>query len=111
MSFLDKSPAEEWDSVIKKRRAEARRQGEAAKIEQRAVERLSGNDPVNPKHYTGNGIECIEYIKERLSKEAFLGFLNGNLIKYTHRWRDKNGVEDLRKARWYMDKLLEEECK
>ena len=36
-----------------------------------------------------------------------LGFFEGNIIKYVTRWRDKNGVEDLRKARHYLDKLIE----
>ena len=109
MSFLDKSPAEEWDAVNKKRRAEARRVNEAIKAEERVVSRLSTYDAINPSHYKDNGIECIEYIKERLPNDAFLGYLNGNVIKYTHRWKDKNGIEDLRKARWYLDRLIEEQ--
>lgn len=109
MSFLDKSPAEEWDALSRKRRAEARRVGESIKAEERAVSRLSTYDAINPSHYKDSGIECIEYIKERLSAEAFLGYLNGNVIKYTHRWKDKNGIEDLRKARWYLDRLIEEQ--
>lgn len=36
-----------------------------------------------------------------------LGFLEGNAIKYIARWRDKNGIEDLKKARHYLDKLIE----
>jgi hypothetical protein len=36
-----------------------------------------------------------------------IGFLEGNAIKYLTRWRDKGGVEDLRKARHYVDKLIE----
>jgi len=110
MSFLDKSPAEEWDAMNKKRRAEARRVNEAIKAEERVVSRLSTYDAINPSHYKDNGIECIEYIKERLPNDAFLGYLNGNVIKYTHRWKDKNGIEDLRKARWYLDRLIEEQC-
>ena len=110
MSFLDKSPAAEWDELSKKRRAEARRMSEAVKAEERAVARLSTYDAINPSHYKDNGIECIEYIKERLSAEEFSGYLNGNVLKYQHRWRDKNGVEDLRKARWYLDRLIQECC-
>ena len=45
-----------------------------------------------------------------MSREAFAGFLQGNVIKYLCRYRDKNGVEDLRKARHYLDKLIEVEC-
>ena len=108
MSFLDKSPAEEWDAVNKRRRAQARRVNEELNAEKKASE--TSKDAINPNHYKGNGIECIEYMQERLNSEAFLGYLNGNVIKYTHRWQDKNGVEDLRKARWYLDKLIEEKC-
>ena len=108
MSFLDKSPAEEWDAVNKRRRAQARRVNEELNAEKKASQ--TSKDAINPNHYKGNGIECIEYMKERLNSEAFLGYLNGNVIKYTHRWQDKNGIEDLRKARWYLDKLIEEQC-
>jgi hypothetical protein len=108
MSFLDKSPAEEWDAVNKRRRAQARRVNEELNAEKKASQ--TSKDAINPNHYKGNGIECIEYMKERLNSEAFLGYLNGNVIKYTHRWQDKNGVEDLRKARWYLDRLIEEQC-
>jgi hypothetical protein len=108
MSFLDKSPAEEWDAVNKRRRAQARRVNEELNAEKKASQ--TDKDAINPNHYKGNGIECIEYMKERLNSEAFLGYLNGNVIKYTHRWQDKNGIEDLRKARWYLDRLIEEQC-
>ena len=108
MSFLDKSPAEEWDAVNKRRRAQARRVNEELNAEKKASQ--NDKDAINPSHYRGNGIECIEYMKERLNRDAFLGYLNGNVIKYTHRWQDKNGVEDLRKARWYLDRLIEEQC-
>lgn len=65
------------------------------------------NDKVNnPSHYTG-GIECIDYMESVLSKEEFIGYLRGNIIKYQHRWRDKNGLEDLRKQQWYLSKLQE----
>jgi len=108
MSFLDKSPAEEWDAVNKRRRAQARRVNEELNAEKKASQ--NDKDAINPSHYRGNGIECIEYMKERLNRDAFLGYLNGNVIKYTHRWQDKNGIEDLRKARWYLDRLIEEQC-
>lgn len=113
MSFLDKSPAEEWDAVIKKRRAEARRVNEAIKAEGRASMKIVNDaaDAVNPSHYKGEGIECIDYIKQTMSTEAFLGYLEGNVVKYRHRYRNKNGIEDLRKARWYLDRLIEEQVK
>lgn len=67
-------------------------------------------DVVNsPAHYAGKGeIECIDYMRQRLSEQEFEGYLNGNVIKYIHRWRYKNGVEDLKKAQWYLDRLIKE---
>ncbi len=69
-------------------------------------------DMVNsPPHY-GGAIECIDYIEDFLSKEEYIGYLRGNIAKYLHRWRYKNGVEDLKKAEWYGARLIEvvEEC-
>jgi hypothetical protein len=63
-------------------------------------------DSVNhPKHYLSKtGLEVIDVI------EGFaLGFHEGNVAKYLLRWRQKGGVEDLRKARWYLDRLIEKE--
>lgn len=67
------------------------------------------HDPVNaPAHYTVGGIQTIDYLKAKMSKEAYEGFLLGNVLKYTSRFKHKNGKEDLEKARWYINKLLEE---
>tara|TARA_R110001583_G_scaffold47350_4_gene148372 strand:- start:9291 stop:9608 length:318 start_codon:yes stop_codon:yes gene_type:complete len=67
-------------------------------------------DPVNkPAHYNlSGGIECIDYIKQVLGKEGFVSYCHGNMVKYQHRHRYKqNPVEDLKKAQWYLDKMLE----
>lgn len=61
----------------------------------------------HPAHYTSGGIECIDCIKAALG-ENFMGFLIGNVIKYSYRYKDKNGVEDLKKARWYLDRAIKE---
>lgn len=66
-------------------------------------------DLVNsPAHYIHDGIETIDVIKAWTSEEAYEGFLIGNVIKYISRWNDKGGVEDLKKARWYLDKIIKE---
>ena len=66
------------------------------------------SDMVNsPAHYTSGGIECIDCIKAALG-ENFIGFLIGNVIKYSYRYKDKKGVEDLKKARWYLDRAIKE---
>lgn len=60
-----------------------------------------------PPHYNSGEIECIDYIKDRMSVDEFIGYLWGNVIKYNHRWKDKGGIEDLRKSQWYSKKLSE----
>jgi len=64
-------------------------------------------DEVNsPPHYNHGTIECIDYLKDNLSQEAFMGYLEGNTKKYLHRWRYKNKrVQDLMKAEWYLNRL------
>jgi hypothetical protein len=67
----------------------------------------SSSDPIDPSHYRQGGIECIEAMKVALGS-GFLGYLRGNAIKYLWRYDKKNGVEDLKKARWYLDRLVKE---
>lgn len=62
----------------------------------------------DPDHYKQGDIECIDYIKSVLSKEGYIGYLQGNITKYLHRWKDKNGVEDLDKAHVYLNWLIKE---
>lgn len=62
----------------------------------------------NPKHYGQGDIECIDYIADFLSYDEYVGYLRGNIAKYLHRWRYKNGLEDLKKAQWYLNRLVKE---
>ena len=62
----------------------------------------------NPAHYNKGGVECIDAIRGSMSAEAFRGFLKGNVMKYMFRYEAKNGLEDLRKARWYLERLIGE---
>lgn len=62
----------------------------------------------NPSHYGQGKIEAIEYISDFLTPEEYQGYLRGNIAKYLHRFPYKNGVEDLRKASWYLDRLIKE---
>ena len=66
-------------------------------------------DNVNhPAHYTQSGIECIDAIAASVEGlEGMEAVCTANVIKYIWRWKRKNGVEDLKKARWYLDKLIE----
>lgn len=71
---------------------------------------LPNNDMVNsPNHYTSGGIETIEYLKAKLSREEFLGFLRGNALKYLSRMGKKDAQKiDAEKAAWYTKRLSEE---
>lgn len=65
-------------------------------------------DNINhPKHYEGN-IECIDAMQEALGKEGVIYFCMGNAFKYIWRCRKKHEtpLEDLKKARWYVDKAI-----
>ena len=65
-------------------------------------------DNVNhPKHYNMGKFETIEIIKD-ITGDGFESYLLGNVIKYLARYKYKNGTEDLKKARWYLNKLIEE---
>lgn len=55
----------------------------------------------HPQHYN-KGIECWDYVVSHN-----MGFLEGNVIKYVTRYKHKNGLEDLKKAKQYLDKLIE----
>jgi hypothetical protein len=68
------------------------------------------DDPVNsPAHYTVGGIETIDYIKAKLSPEEFIGYLKGNVIKYTSRaGKKQDTIQDLEKAQWYMNRQIKE---
>lgn len=60
-----------------------------------------------PKHYTTGNIEVIEYIKDNLTPDMYEGYCVGNLIKYTSRYRNKGGIEDLEKAAVYLKWAIE----
>lgn len=68
-------------------------------------------DMVNhPPHYNQGGIECYKAIREAVKNtNGWEGFCTGNAMKYLWRWKHKGGKEDLKKAKWYIEKLLEEE--
>jgi hypothetical protein len=64
-------------------------------------------DLVNhPSHYADSSIECIDAIEAQLTAEEFQGYLRGNCVKYLWRWRNKGGLQDLKKTKWYLDRLI-----
>ena len=66
------------------------------------------SDPVaSPSHYNTGKVECIVAIQESMSEREFKGYLKGNSMKYLWRYDYKGKAEeDLKKARWYLDKLI-----
>jgi len=64
-------------------------------------------DNVNaPSHYRQGEIECIDAIQSALTPEEFRGYCKGNALKYIWREQYKGGDESLRKAMWYLDRLV-----
>ncbi|MBE6745716.1 MAG: DUF3310 domain-containing protein [Ruminococcaceae bacterium] len=64
----------------------------------------------HPPHYTAGKVECIDALEA--ATESLTGIeaiCTANAIKYLWRWKHKNGVEDLKKARWYLDRLISRE--
>jgi len=59
-------------------------------------------DNINPDHYKRGNIEVIDFILDQN-----FNYLEGNIIKYVSRYKDKNGLEDLKKAQWYLNRLTE----
>ena len=59
----------------------------------------------SPGHYADSTIECIDAMEAMMTPEQFIGYLRGNVFKYQWRYEKKNGIEDLKKAQWYLDKL------
>ena len=65
-------------------------------------------DVVNhPSHYETGKFECFDVMREAFGDEAVKNFCICNAFKYLYRHKRKNGVEDIRKAKWYIDKFLE----
>lgn len=78
------------------------------KIERDAKETYGNVNMVdNPPHYNNTEIECIEAIAAATG-DGFEYYLQGNIMKYLWRYRYKNGTEDLKKAKWYLNKLIVE---
>ena len=65
-------------------------------------------DPVEkPIHYAASSVECIDAIEAQMTPEEFRGYLKGNVVKYLWRERKKGGKESLKKAKWYLNKLID----
>ena len=92
MSIDDATP-DEWDYVNKINR-------------QLRQSKKEGDDVSSPFHYNSGNIECIDAIKAVSSREEFEGYLRANVLKYIWRFRYKDNIKDLQKAKWYLDRLI-----
>ncbi len=70
-------------------------------------------DMVNsPSHYTQGSVECIDAIAQVVKDlQGMEAMCTGNAIKYLWRWKHKNGVEDLKKAQWYLQRMIDNSSK
>lgn len=67
---------------------------------------MTKKDNVNrPSHYRKGKVECIDAIKSATG-DGYQFYLQGNIIKYMWRFNHKNGLEDLKKAQWYLSELI-----
>ena len=61
----------------------------------------------NPSHYTQGGIECIDALEAAtINLKGIEAVCTANAIKYLWRWKEKGGIEDLEKSKWYIDRLI-----
>lgn len=60
----------------------------------------------HPPHYNSGKIEVITIMEDQLAPEEYRGYIKGQVLKYITRERHKNGLEDLKKAAWYLNRLI-----
>lgn len=76
--------------------------------EAKGVKEVTGDDVINhPEHYTFGKYECIEEMIHLFGIDAVIAFCKCNVYKYRFRAGHKNGAEDIKKAEWYMGKIIE----
>ena len=90
------------------RRAFQGQKGEAPDALKSSREQAEHDNVNHPAHYTAGGIECIDAIAAALTcqTDPMHAWLTGQVLKYMWRWPLKNGLEDLKKARFYLDRLI-----
>lgn len=60
-----------------------------------------------PEHHTDGNFECIDVMIETQGRQAVMSFCICNAFKYIYRVNRKNGIEDIKKANWYLNKYIE----
>ncbi|EAE2399400.1 TPA_asm: DUF3310 domain-containing protein [Listeria monocytogenes] len=68
------------------------------------INKVNNDNVNNPSHYTSGGIETIDYIKAKV--KDYPSYAAGNILKYVSRYEHKNGIEDLKKAQFYLNDLI-----
>jgi len=115
MKSIDDATPEEWNRLNKGHRKDLAWLNESDNsVNDHPVfgENIPDNstkfDNVNrPEHYNNGGMECIDAIRGMLTHNEYIGYLRGNALKYNWRCRYKGKpIEDLRKARWYEERLI-----
>lgn len=93
---IDNASPDQWDTL--------------RKLNELSISKPKKVDPVDqPDHYNKGAIEAIEAIKASMPESEFRGYLKGNALKYLWRYDYKGKpVEDLRKCRWYIERLIKE---
>lgn len=87
--------------------AEANKNGELDNFDVSNLKPCCFNPVTKPSHYAGHtGIECKTAMESMLGTEAYASYMQGCAFKYIWRWREKNGIEDLKKARECIDNMI-----
>ena len=77
-------------------------------MDEKAGVKFTADSVNSPPHYQNGTMETIEIMENQMSVERFLGYLEGSIIKYISRYEyKKNPLEDLKKAEWFLRKLIE----
>lgn len=97
MQCKDLTPTEDYDEVCEDPAAIAERKRE--------------NDIVNPAYYMQGGVDVLEFASYHTPLDQQIGFARINVLKYVSRYDKKNGMDDLLKARRYLDELIKLEGK
>ena len=99
----------EWNRLQKEYPALKADEVETTVLQNDACMDIPSSDPVkSPEHYNTGSIECIDAIKESMSEREFRGYLKGNVMKYLWRYDYKGKAkEDLKKANWYLNRLID----
>ena len=95
-----------YSEAIKERYREVYEKMIKKQAQEQSVHKQTMDMVNSPPHYNKTGIECIDAIIA-MTDEGFEYYLQGNIMKYLWRYRYKNGIEDLKKAEWYLNKLID----